>query len=114
MAMADLRGAVRYANPAAVALWGYESLSEIVGRDVLSFVTSPENAAAVLAETARSGAWRGELIARRRDGRTLTIETTTSLVVDERGHPVCLLGTFLDITERLAAQAAIAERVHRD
>ncbi len=42
----------------------------------------------------------GELVARRKDGWLFDVEYSASLVMDSKGYPLCMLASFMDITER--------------
>ncbi|TFG37888.1 MAG: PAS domain S-box protein, partial [Syntrophobacterales bacterium] len=44
--------------------------------------------------------WSGEVSGRRKDGSPITILITASLVKDEKGEPICMMDSFVDITER--------------
>lgn len=52
-------------------------------------------------------AWTGELRARTSSGTLLDLLVSATVVVDERGRAVCLLGAFEDITDRRRAEASL-------
>ena len=116
ISISDLDDRITFVNQAHMDAYGY-SLGEVLGKDG-SLVDSPRNPPglreAIQAGT-RSGGWRGELLNRRRDGREFPVFLSTSVIKDENGHAVGLLGVATDISElrkkdeRLELQRTILE-----
>ncbi|MDI6804422.1 MAG: PAS domain S-box protein, partial [Bacteroidota bacterium] len=82
---------------------------ELVGKNismVRSPSTSPEVAQQILPNTL-TGEWYGELINRRKDGSDFPIELWASLVKDDDGEPVAMVGVARDITARKRAEEEI-------
>ncbi len=104
--MADLETRVCYANPSFLAMWGYPDAGEVLGRSCINFWESPRTAANIVAELQKRGAWSGELMARRNDGSLFRAQVQASLVRDQAGRALCMLGSFVDIT---AQQNALEE-----
>jgi len=46
------------------------------------------------------GHWQGELCAMRKDGSVFDVQLSGNLVTDENGTPLCMMASFVDITER--------------
>ena len=88
------------ANP---ALW----LSEIVEEDRQRVVDLVRRT--VLVERARKGLVTCEFRYRRKDGRVIAMEATWWLVYDNTGEIVELFGQTVDISDRKAADLALAE-----
>jgi PAS domain S-box-containing protein len=105
VAMADLDGNLTYVNPSFLRLWGYKEEEEVLNHPLASFFQSPDQAATVLQILRESGAYVGEMVARRRDGTFFQVEVATTLVKDRLGASICLMGSFLDISERKQAEA---------
>lgn len=100
-------GTIEYVNPAFTASTGYAS-AEVVGRNprlLKSGGTAPEVYAGMW-RTLRAGqVWRGELVNRRKDGRTFTEFAVIAPVADDEGRVTHYVAIKDDITEeRLAAQ----------
>lgn len=91
-----------YANPAAIELFGYERLDEVLGKPTLDFV-HPQDRPAVQ-ERVRAMLGRGEELppheyrVRRRDGGMMTLEVS-SIGTEYEGRRV-LLSFGRDVTER--------------
>jgi PAS domain S-box-containing protein len=105
----DLSGLIREANPKLRELVGY-SAEELAERSALS-LTHPDDRAADTELNARL--MRGEIPMVRRqkrviakDGRTVWVSTTVTLLRDAAGEPERLVGVVEDITEHLKLQEA--------
>jgi len=113
IAIADLEGKLTYVNRAFLKLWRYDDDTEVLGKDVLEFWDSPEDAGAVVNVLSDTGSWRGELLAKRSDGSIVPVELSTSMVTDGVGKPLCMMASFVDITERKRAEEALWESEQR-
>ncbi|MCP1715878.1 PAS domain S-box-containing protein [Methanocalculus alkaliphilus] len=109
IAITDLNGILTYVNPAFLSLWGYDSHAEVIGRSATSFWMSEKAAEDVIATEKRDGTWSGELQGRRKDGSPIDIQLSASIVRDASDRPVAMMGSFIDITERKRAEAALRE-----
>ena len=103
-AMADLEGKATFANRAWLNLWGYENEREVLGLSVFEFWRDQEKVQDGLDALMKRGTWSGELVAVRRDGSVRDIHLTTNIVFDADGRPICMMGSFLDITEGKLAE----------
>jgi PAS domain S-box-containing protein len=109
VSVSDESGVIVYTNPAEDRMFGYAP-GELVGRHVSVQNAYPpeENArrvAAVIAELRARGSWEGEWQNVRKDGTPfVTRSRITALELDGRPHWVCVQA---DVTERLAAEAAL-------
>ncbi len=101
VSITDYQNKVIFVNNAFCKTYGYNEL-EIIGKDI-SIIRSHEYkeypAEKILSETIR-GRWNGELINVRKDGSEFPIELSTSLIKDENGNAIALIGIAVDITER--------------
>ena len=99
IAMADLEGRLTYVNPSFCRMWGYESGAEVLGRPVAEFWCSLEQAQGVQRVVRERGSWMGELAARKKSGAVFDVHLSASVVTDENGRPICLMASFVDITQ---------------
>lgn len=104
MMMEDLNNVVTYWNYGAEQIYGWTA-QEAVGRNVRELlyadpVVFEEPAAALLSD----GSWRGEMVQRTKDGRTVIIECRWQAVLDESGRPVKLFAVNSDVTEQRRRQ----------
>jgi len=107
---ADMEGKLTLVNPAAVAIFGYHSVEEVIGKDVAELYYHPEERETFLEELEKHGEVKNRgVMAKRKDGTPITIEVSTHLLYDESGRPVAVEGIGRDITERKQAQQALQE-----
>ncbi len=105
VSITDSADNILYVNPAFLKTYGYEE-GELIGKNI-SMVRSPNNPPELLREIlpqTLAGGWQGELLNRRKDGSEFPLSLSTSVVRDEKGQPIALIGVAQDITERKQAE----------
>jgi two-component system cell cycle sensor histidine kinase/response regulator CckA len=106
----DLENRFIFVNEAFQTEYGYTA-DEILGKDV-SLLRSPnmleETLDSILPATV-AGGWYGEIMNRRKDNTDFPVELWTSVVRDDAGKPVAMVGVARDITERKAAGEALTK-----
>jgi PAS domain S-box-containing protein len=115
IAIVDLDGKVTSVNRSFLEAWGYESEREVLGNPSVSFWEDQEAAEKVVRTLREKGNWSGELTAVRKDGTLFDVHFSSSMVTDKAGKPICMMGSFVDMTERktlekAAMGAALKER----
>ncbi len=105
VAMSDAEGRLTYVNDAFLRLWELPERAAVIGSSALDYWASPESAREVINRLGRDLHWSGELEARTATGTPFTVRCDASLVRDEGGRPLCMMATFLDLTERKRAEA---------
>ena len=111
--LTDAQRRIRFVNPAFLRTFGY-AREELIGRDA-SFLTerlSPEWVRTLTRDLSQQG-WRGEAVARRRDGHEFPILLDVSLIRDERDRVVGAVALLEDISEQklLQEQLGRADRL---
>lgn len=97
-----------YLNQARARIFGYENAAELIGKTWREIYAAPEInrlEKEVLPVLARQKYWRGEAIARRKDGTNFIEEL--SLTLTEDGSLICV---SQDITEKLKIQEKMRRR----
>jgi len=110
VSVTDLEDRFIFANDAFCKTYGYEE-GEIYGKHV-SFIVSPNNDRTLLLDIlrrTREGSWHGTLLDIRKNGEEFPVELSTSIIRDEQGNSLALVGVAQDITERRKAE----ERLHQ-
>ena len=109
IAFADLSGLITVVNPAFLTMWGYSDSSEVIGRPATEFWQEPDNAGRVQKALFEQRNWSGEMIAIRKDGTMLDVLVSASIVLDKDNSPICLMGSFVDITERKRSERTVRQ-----
>jgi PAS domain S-box-containing protein len=104
--ISDMDDNIIFVNEAFLKTYGYSEV-DLLGKPV-SVVRSdrncPRQISAILPETMKGG-WRGELINRRKDGKEFPVTIATSVIYDDQGTPIALMGVAKDISETKRLQA---------
>jgi PAS domain S-box-containing protein len=106
----DMADTILFVNEAFLMTYGYTS-DELLGANidiVRSNKNSPEITDAILPATL-SGGWSGEVLNRRRNGEDFPVSLSTSVVRNDLGEPIALIGVAVDITERKKAEKQLVE-----
>lgn len=109
IAMSDMEGHITYVNQAYVNMWGYESADEILGRSPIEMSKSAEEVEDTIKVLMENGAWMGEIVSKRKDGTLFDTQLSANLVRDNAGKPVCMMASFVDVTERKQMLQDLAE-----
>lgn len=104
IAMSDLHGRLNYVNGAFLKMWGFDEASEVLGKPVTAFWVDKEQAGGVAQTLFDKGNWVGEMTASRRDNSRFEAQVSAHLVKGTDGQPICMMSSFLDITERKKAE----------
>ena len=113
ISITDLHDSILFVNEAFLTTYGYEE-EELIGRNI-SIVRSTRNPDVQVGEILQrslEGGWNGEIINRRKNGSEFPIELWTSVVRNEEGNPVAVVGAARDITERHRKDEQIKASLH--
>jgi len=107
IALADLDGKLQFVNHAWARMHGYESGSELVGKDLSIFHTDEQMKTDVIpfnVTVKRQGHHVGEVGHARRDGTIFPTHMSVVVLKDEQGEPYGLAAFVEDITHRKRAE----------
>jgi len=113
IAIAGFDGNLTYVNPAFVKMWEYGDKNEVLGKQVVDLWQSKEQDREVLEALRGEGNFIGELVAKRKDGSLFDVQLSGSIVTDGIGKPICMMASFVDITDRKRAEEALRESENR-
>jgi len=96
----DLEGKLTKVNDSFLKLWRYGNKNEILGKPVLAFMKEEREVSVLLKALREKGGWIGEIIAIKNNGSLFDAQVSASMVKDVNGKPVCMMASFLDITDK--------------
>ncbi len=101
VSITDNQDIIIFVNEAFTSTYGY-SEEELLGKHI-SFLRHPETGSSqlkeILSETI-AGGWHGEISNLKKDGTEFPMELWTSVVKDDNGNPMALIGVARDISKR--------------
>ncbi len=97
IAIANLEGEIIYVNPAFLGMWQCTE-ADVLGQPVGEFWQQPDDVSSFMDLIEEPGGWHGELAAKRLDGSSFNVQLSVSLVPDNLGRPLCMMGIFLDVS----------------
>lgn len=112
ISITDTQDRILFLNAAFLKTYGYAEDENLIGQDI-SIVRStnndPEAVKQILAITADTG-WQGEILNKRKDGTEFPISLSTSVVQNDNGEIIGMVGVAIDITERKLAEKSLADK----
>jgi PAS domain S-box-containing protein len=96
----DLEGVITHWSAGAQRLYGW-SAEEAIGQPVLELMIAPDDrpiAAANIESILSTGSWEGEFQVRHKGGGVVPAFTRGTLIKDDMGRPVGLLGLSMDVS----------------
>ena len=99
VSVTDMQDNILFVNDAFLWVYGYER-HEIIGKPTSMLRPKQNNISSSILEETLHGGWHGEMPNVRKDGSVFVIELSTSVVRDDSGEPVALVGVSTDISER--------------
>ena len=108
ISITDTEGRLLYVNAAFLRAYGYRE-DELIGQPagMLRSGRTALDAQRQILPATMAGNWSGELWNRTKDGREFPISLNTSVVYDEEGRGIALVGIASDITGRRSAEEAL-------
>ncbi len=112
---ADIKGNITHANRSFLKVWGYKNEEEVIGKSLTEFFLNRAELNSVMESLNKTGEWRGEFTARKKDGSTFIAQGFASVVHDSMGDLSGYQSTVLDISEPKRSEEAlrISEKRYR-
>lgn len=98
--IADPKGIITEVNPAFLQAWGFSNEDEVLGKNISYFIQSEEKAVEITETLDKTGAWKGEFIAKRKDGSAFVANSLATTLQDKNGKIVGYQSSVTDITDR--------------
>jgi PAS domain S-box-containing protein len=104
VSVTDQENKILFVNDAFLKTYGY-TLEELIGKSI-SIVRSTTTEPSIddILHITFQGGWHGELLNQKKDGTEFPIALSTSIVCNEKGQTIALVGIAIDITERKLAE----------
>jgi PAS domain S-box-containing protein len=104
-----LDGRVKFCNKSSEDIYGY-SKEELTGRHISELDADPEFAeSTAIPLLMKTGRWAGEIMGKNKDGRMFPVDLSISIIRDNAGEPMALVGAARDITMRKEVEKKIAD-----
>ncbi|PYQ45445.1 MAG: hypothetical protein DMF77_04175, partial [Acidobacteria bacterium] len=108
----DVNGHILYTNAAEAAMHGY-SVPEMLGMDARD-LSPPANWSPLRVQDLRDvRMWKRERVRLRNDGTSFPVQLMSDVIRDTAGHPLGIVTTCEDISERWEAEEALRESEER-
>ena len=98
--LADLDGNLTYVNKSFLSLWGHDTEEEVLGKPIIGFWQSGNEAQGLIRRLRETGRWLGEMQAENKNGEAFIVQVSSGMIHTEEGRPLCLMASFLDVTEK--------------
>lgn len=98
--MVDVQGSITYINRAVLDLWRISGEQTITGKHLSQLLLSPTESARLMEELTQQTSAQGELAVAAWNGGPMVLQYAANQVVDGAGQLLCLMLTFIDITEQ--------------
>lgn len=105
--MADMNGKIFYVNDAMVNMWAYDSGEEMVGIYIASLWQDAEQSVKLNEVVTDQKKSTAEMAALRKDNTNFTAHLSLSISNDENGQPLCMMGSFIDISVQKETEASL-------
>jgi PAS domain S-box-containing protein len=111
--LASMDGILIYANKAYIDLWGGGQSEDLLGKPLTAFSGYEGPVREVIEALMAGKGYVGENVARLKDGKDHTVQLSANVVTSSDGKPVCMMASFLDITERRRAEEDLRQSEKR-
>jgi PAS domain S-box-containing protein len=107
----SIDGKLTFANRAFLDLWRLMDSKEAIGRPMPEFYEGGQDLKDAKKTLMETGSWSGHRVTKSFDGSPgRYVFASSSLIRDKDGNPLCYVASFLDLTDRLKAEAAVRRR----
>jgi PAS domain S-box-containing protein len=100
IAIMELDFSITYVNHSLISMLGFRNEKEFTGTNLWKVVASPQESETIRDLLSHKGSWLGEILLKKADRTQLYVMLWINLVRNETGNPVCIMASFIDITDR--------------
>jgi PAS domain S-box-containing protein len=106
IAIIDLDFTITYINQSFLGLMDYYDEKDLIGHNMADFFSSAHRFAIVKDAISRNASWFGEITLLKHNKRPFYILLSLNEVRDDAGNPICIMASFIDITDRKQLEVA--------
>jgi PAS domain S-box-containing protein len=106
IAILDLDFAITYVNRSLVRMTEYRDEKDLIGRNMREIVAAPAGIDGIKDAFRQDGTWLGEILLYKSNHTPFYVLLWGNLVKDDKGNPICIMTSFIDITDRKQMEAA--------
>lgn len=106
IAILDLDFTITYVNPSLTRLLEYYHEKELIGKKLPLFVKETPAFDEIRNALPQAGSWFGEVVLLKYNKNPFYVLLWANLVKDESGKPVCIMVSFIDITDKKQMEMA--------
>jgi PAS domain S-box-containing protein len=105
IAIMDLDFAITYVNHSLLTMMKYNDTREFTKKLLWDYVASKDGIDSIKEALNRKGSWFGEILLYKANQTPFYILLWINLVKNEKDNPVCIMASFIDITDRKQMEA---------
>jgi PAS domain S-box-containing protein len=113
IAIMDLDFAITYVNHSLLTMMDYRDQREISHKCLWDSVVSKEGIETIKAAIHRKESWFGEIPLYKSDETPFYVLLWINLVKNEQNNPVCIMASFIDITDRKQMESVKRTALHQ-
>jgi len=106
IAILDLDFKITYVNQSLLRLMDYHHEKELIGKSTESFAGAAHQFEAIREAVRNEGSWFGETVLLKYTKTPFYVLLWMNMVRDDSGAPICIMASFIDITDRKQMEAA--------
>jgi PAS domain S-box-containing protein len=106
IAILDLDFTITYVNQSLIKMLEYYHEKEFIGKNIGSFIMAKPAFDEIHDTLPHAGSWFGEIVLLKYDKTPFYVQLWANLVKDETGKPICVMVSFIDITDRKQMELA--------
>jgi PAS domain S-box-containing protein len=106
IAILDMDFTITYVNPSMTRMLEYYHDNELIGRSLGSFVSIKPVFEELRGSLQQNGSWFGEIILLKYSKTPFYVLLWANIVKDETGKPICVMVSFIDITDKKQMELA--------
>jgi PAS domain S-box-containing protein len=99
IAILDLSYNTTYVNQSLLKIMEYYHEKDLLGKNIGQFINSGEVYTELRESVGKNGSWFGEMVLTKYNRTPFYVLLWANLVRDENGNPLCIMTSFIDITE---------------